>query len=301
MKTLLMLTLLGALSVGCTPPGPQERAGQELARVAHKLAPLHAVLGPPEPGDWLASHDEEGQTFLQYLQSDPVTATSERGKLYVQPLGEFTASQRRIVDLTAEFLGLYFQLPIAILDPLPSSLIPETARRIHPEWGVAQILSTYVLHDVMGPRLPEDAVAAIALTSADLWPGKGWNFVFGQASLRSRVGVWSIFRNGNPEESDAAFRLCLLRTLKTATHETGHMLSIKHCIAYECNMCGSNSRKESDRRPIAVCPECVPKIWWACDADPVGRYEALRSFCETQGLVAEAEFYRRSIVALSRK
>ena len=27
-------------------------------------------------------------------------------------------------------------------------------------------------------------VAVLALTTSDLWPGEGWNFVFGQASLR---------------------------------------------------------------------------------------------------------------------
>ncbi len=90
----------------------------------------------------------------------------------------------------------------------------------------------------------------IALTTSDLWPGKGWNFVFGQARLRERVGVWSLYRNGDPDESEGAFRLCLLRTIKTATHETGHMFSLRHCTKYECNMCESNNSEESDRSPM---------------------------------------------------
>ena len=119
------------------------------------------------------------------------------------------------------------------------------------------------------------------------------------ASLRERVGVWSIFRNGDPDAGDAAYRLCLLRTLKTAAHETGHMLSMRHCTAYECNMCGSNHRGESDRRPIACCPECVAKICWACDADPIARYRRLAAWCRAQGLADEARVYTRFADALS--
>ena len=133
-------------------------------------------------------------------------------------------------------------------------MIPAAARREHPTWHVKQILSTYVLDEVLRPRLPADACAYIALTTSDLWPGEGWNFVFGQASLSERVGVWSIARNGDPHGGDAAFRLCLLRTLKTASHETGHMFSMQHCTLYECNMCGSNHQRGSGPPPLVALP-----------------------------------------------
>jgi len=178
------------------------------------------------------------------------------------------------------------------MDAVPLSAIPARARRVHPAWGDRQVLTTYVLYDVLLPELPSDAAACIALTASDLWPGPGWNFVFGQASLRERVGVWSIYRNGDPDESEEAFRLCLLRTLKTATHETGHMFSMLHCTLYECNMCGSNHREESDRRPITLCPECVAKVAWATGADLPERYRSLEEFARANGLAEEAEAYR---------
>jgi len=282
---------------GCSSSeaGPRLR---EIREAMEQIGPLHTKLGKPKPGDWLDRHDEPGQTFRQYVACDPVRPTVARRTIYVQPLGDFSKTQRRIVTLTAEFMGLYFHLPVKVKEDLPLSLIPEKARRVHPSWGDKQILSTYVLDDVLKPRLPTDAVAYIAFTTSDLWPGRGWNFVFGQASLRDRVGVWSIYRNGDPDESPAAFRLCLLRTMKTATHETGHMFSMQHCTAYECNLCGSNHREESDRRPIACCPECVAKLWWVTGADPVARYRKLMAFCEKQGLEDEAAFYRKSVEAL---
>ena len=117
-----------------------------------------------------------------------------------------------------------------------------------------------MLDQVLRPRLPADASTYLALTTSDLWPGEGWNFVFGQASLNQRVGVWSIARNGDPHGDEHGLPLCLLRTLKTASHETGHMFSMPHCTLYECNMCGSNHRQEADRRPLWLCPCCLAKL-----------------------------------------
>lgn len=278
---------------------PQQNRRDLATATIPQLQPLHEVLGPPRAGDWLVSHKEDGQTFEQYLAIKPVTPTGERRIIYVQPLGEFTKDQRAIVDLSAEYLALYFNRPVRVLRDLPPSAVPSDARRTHPQWGMKQILSTYVLDRVLKPRLPDDAAAYIAFTATDLWPGDGWNFVFGQASLRERVGVWSINRNGDPTESDEAFAVCLRRTLKTATHETGHMFSIKHCTAYECNMCGSNNREESDRHPLYLCPQCHAKICWATGADPVRRYEGLAEFCKKHQLHPEREYFERAAAILS--
>ncbi|MBT4868040.1 MAG: hypothetical protein HON53_23300 [Planctomycetaceae bacterium] len=265
-----------------------------------KLRPLHQKLGKPKRGDWLDQHEEVGQTFRQYLQARPVTPIGQRTVIYVQPLGEFTKQQRQIVELSAEYLGIYMNRKVKILRDLPLSIIPQNARRIHPEWKVRQILSTYVLNGILKPRLPSDAAAYIAFTAIDLWPGRGWNFVFGQASLRNRVGVWSINRNGDPSKDDASFRLCLRRTLKTATHETGHMFSMPHCTAYECNMCGSNHREESDRHPLHLCPECHAKVIWATAAAPVARYQRLATFCQQHGLKDEQAYFKKAVAALSK-
>ncbi len=288
----VVTALLGASCSAGDDRLPAIRAAME------RLRPLATKMGKPRPGDWLAHHKESGQTFEEYLASEPTGPTKERRTIYVQPLGDFTKPQRRIITLTADFMGRYFALPVKVQGDLPLSLIPDRARRVHPSWGVKQILTSYVRDDVLKPRLPKDAVAYIAFTASDLWPGEGWNFVFGEASLSERVGVWSIFRNGDPEkEAD----LCLLRTIKTATHETGHMFGMYHCTAYECNMCGSNSRPESDRRPLACCPECVAKLWWITGAEPVPRYRTLAEFCKEHGRKPEQDFYEKAIKAVEAR
>ena len=290
--------------VACLLPrtaGGQQTESARMSRLRaaiERLRPLHEPLGEPLPGDWLFRFDEPGQTFDEYRRCDPVVPHAGRAVIYVQPMGEFTEKQNDIITLTTEYMRAFFSVPVRVTKGLPLSLVPGNARR-RPACGEVQILTRYVLKRVLEPRLPSDAAAYIGFTASDLWPGKGWSYVFGQAWLRGRVGVWSLHRFGDPHESEEGFRLCLRRTMKLATHETGHMLSMRHCIRYECNMCGCNDLEESDRHPLWLCPECMAKVCWATRADPVERYRRLSDMCRSYGFEAEAAFFEKSIEVLT--
>ena len=159
----------------------------------------------PEPGDWLYRRYEPGETFAEYVNSNSLLPDEHRRVIYIQPLGGFSAAQRRIIGLAAEFIGIFYNLSVKVNEDMPLSAIPEPARRRHPQWGIPQILTSYILERLLVPTLPSDAAAYLCFTSSDLWPGEGWNFVFGQASLEERVGVWSIYHNGDPDKSDEDF------------------------------------------------------------------------------------------------
>ena len=122
------------------------------------------------------------------------------------------------------------------------------------------------------------------------------NYVFGQASLENRVGVWSLARL----DENAAYDKILRRTLKIAVHETGHMFSMRHCTKYECVMSGTNQLAETDRRPIDACPECMAKICWLSETIPAERYTRLAEFCRKNGLLSEAEEFSRKAAAVNR-
>jgi archaemetzincin len=280
----------------------QKRKRQQISKlhaVARKLRPLHQPMGQIEPGDWLASHPELGQSFRQYLNSRPIRVTNDRKVLYVLPLGDFNEHEKKILDLSTQYLGLYFDCKVEQMDSISiDEVIPPEARRIHPTWGVKQIKSIYILEEVLPPRVPPDGVALICFTTSDLYPDEKWNFVFGQAMLQGRVGVWSMNRHGDAEKE---YDRCLRRTLKVATHETGHMFSMNHCIAYECNMCGTNSLEESDRRPLYPCAECEAKISFATNSETVRRLKKLREFCEQHKLKDESQYYSKAIELLEKK
>ncbi|MDP2877495.1 MAG: hypothetical protein Q8O00_15010, partial [Holophaga sp.] len=159
----------------------------QLNEVIKRLRPLHAKLAPPKDGDWLKAHPEQGQTFREYQKCDPVRPTTKRRTIYVQPIGTFTPEQQQILNLTVEFIGVYLCLPVVMQEPLPPTAIPAKARRSVLGSAAPQILSTYILDEVLLPSLPQDAASRIALTANDLWPGNGWNYVFGQASTGDRV------------------------------------------------------------------------------------------------------------------
>jgi archaemetzincin len=131
---------------------------------------------------------------------------------------------------------------------------------------------------------------------ADLWPGKGWNFVFGEANLRQRTGVWSVYHDGDPETD---FRLCLRRTLSTASHETGHILGLAHCTAHLCLMNGSNRRGERDARPLYLCPVCLRKLCWNLGVEPVAYLPNLKAFWRHNGLDPESRWYEKAVAALA--
>ena len=271
---------------------------QQLQRTIKLLLPLHREKRLPKAGEWLAEHNEPGQTFQQWLDSAPTIPTPQRHALLVQPLGKFNPVQRRIVKHTAAYLGHFFGLQTQILEDLPLSVVRRKSRRRHPQTGKPQIHSGAVL-DVLRRRLPRRAAAYIAFTVHDLWPGDGWNYVFGQASLDHRVGVWSLHRFGDPSASKEAFKQVLLRTLKLAVHETGHMFSIEHCTAHECVMGGSNSLDETDRQPVWLGPQCMAKVVWAAKLDARERYHKLASFMTHHGFAEQARFFQASIASLA--
>ena len=307
-----VLALAGCPSSPSSPlPGPEPGAAptsaspsqaSSLARaraVRDALKPLQRPLPPRRKGDWLERTRELGQSFEEWLEAEPTLARGKRRVLYVQPIGPFSPQQRKLVNLCRDYLARCYGLQTRLLEPLGLEHVPAKARRVHPSWKVKQLLSTYLLDSLLAPRLPADAAALIGFTAVDLYPEPSWNFVFGQASLRQRVGVWSLYRHGDPAGGAEAFRTCLRRTLQTAVHETGHMFSIQHCTAYACVLGGSNSLSESDRQPLWLCAEDTAKVLVATGADPQQRVRTLEAFCREQGLSAAADHQAEALKRLA--
>lgn len=251
----------------------------------------------PGPSDWLANHLEAGQTFEQFQQSRPDRPDARRKKVYLQPLGDFGESNAPSLDQLQRFTSAFFMMDVRVLAPLGLVQAQIISRRN--AWsGQTQLLTSDILN-LLRRRLPEDAFALVGITMIDLYPDPSWNFVFGQASLRDRVGVYS-FARYDPrfygEAPPADWRkLMLRRSSKVLAHETGHLFGIQHCIWYRCLMNGSNHLGEADARPLHLCPVDLRKLEWSIGFDVVERYRRLRDFHHQAGFEDEAQWLETRI------
>ncbi len=245
---------------------------------------LYTRLTDPLPGEWRAEHPESEQTVDAYKSASPAIPDSIRKYIYLVPLNAFDSVELSLMKITSEYLYAVFDLPVKIKTGISINDIPSNKKR------KGQLNSGYILHDLLVKNLPDDAVGMMAITSSDLYPDDDWNFVFGEANIKERVGVSSFHRYGDPSESDSAFNLCLRRLMGTTSHEFLHMLSMKHCKIFSCVLNGSNSLQESDKKPLIICPQCLEKLNFALNENSSDYFRRLMLFYNKYGFSKEAEF-----------
>jgi archaemetzincin len=168
-----------------------------------------------------------------------------------------------------QFAKAFFSINVVALPPLEIRFEHIRSRR-NPSGGQTQLLTGDIL-ELLRNHLPDDAFAVLGITMTDLYPNPNWNFVFGQASLRDRVGVYSFSRYTpafyGSKPAPGVHRLVLRRSGKVLAHEVCHMFGIEHCICHRCLMNGSNHLGESDARPLYLCPVDLRKLQWSIGFD----------------------------------
>ena len=66
------------------------------------------------------------------------------------------------------------------------------------------------------------------------------------------------------------------------------MFGLMHCIYFKCVLNGSNHLKESDLRPMHLCPVCLRKLQYSIGFDVIARYRDLYHFYKKTGFDDEA-------------
>jgi archaemetzincin len=296
----IFLTLLATLAMDFKSPTASERL-KAIGTTEGLPENLKKALEPggdfepipiPKPGDWLAVHAESGQSFDDFVKGKPNKPDKTRNKIYLQPLGNFPKGQIPFLDKLREYAAIYFSMEVEVLPCLNLSDGDPTTR-INPYTKNRQILTTDVLA-ILKKNIPSDAFCVLAITMEDLYPDPSWNFVFGQASLGERVGVYSFARYdpafyGEKRGKDYE-KVLLKRSCKVLVHETAHMFGLQHCIYFRCVLNGSNHLKESDSRPIHLCPVCLRKLQYSIGFDVVERYAKLFHFYKKVGFDNEAQW-----------
>lgn len=276
------------------PALSSEEVASRIKRELEVIQPLDTLLGEPSRGSWRAygkNNGEANQTYDSFAQFE-----QQQQPLNVQRIGDFSQADLKIIAITCDFLSIIHGVSIRLQDKTISmdqlkeiylshvdnwysrfadssedkeryldgkrreckDRFPSTIRRQYDASlalsGLLSLKETFKTNEDSNPQI-------IAFTNVDLY-ADDLNFVFGQAYLGQLqgVGIWSNARFGNPTESPKAFERCLLRMMKIANHEFGHMRNLPHCTDYECNIGGYMSLKEVDERPLLLCAQDSAKI-----------------------------------------
>ena len=285
-----------------TLPGKPDRIEaigpvQDLPAVVRELLDPSSfeAISAPGPRDWLLAHPESGQSYAKFIRSRPNFPDKTHRTIYFQPLDVFPADAPALNTLQA-FAEAFFGMRVRVLPvmELPANKI---TNRVNPETGKPQVLTADLLR-LLAQHLPGDAYCLLGLTLRDLYPDPTWNFVFGEASLKERVGVYSFVRydprfygSGAPQRAE----LMLRRSCKVLAHETGHMFGIEHCIYFRCVMNGSNHMEETDASPMHLCPVDLRKLYASVHCDLVERYAHLLSFYRSVRFADEAMWTEKQL------
>lgn len=255
------------------------------------------VIDPAGPSDWLAVHEEPGQSYDQFIAERFNRPDGVRRRIYVRQIGPFSDKQRRRVRRAMEFAAAYFQMEVGEQKAMILEPTSVTTRR-NRFTGKRQVKTGDVIEILKG-QLPSDAYCVLGVTMEDLYPGDEWNFVFGWAMFRGRVGVHSFVRYdpafwGDDRGNDYE-QLMLRRGCKVVVHEIGHMFGLGHCVYFKCLMNGFNHLAECDQRPMRLCPVCLRKLHHSIGFDVPERYEELAVFYEQAGFADEDSWVRRRL------
>ncbi|MGC6466069.1 MAG: archaemetzincin [Akkermansiaceae bacterium] len=300
-KWILLIPVVLLPGLAAFKPPSKEAREKAIGPTAYLSTKMRRAVTPgdefkpiPKPGfgDWLSSHPEPGQTFPQFVASNPNKPGAQGRKfIYLQPIGAFPDSAPKLTTLKSYLEAYFHPMQVKMAPAFDALTNPGIKRR--GEKNRLQ-LNCVDLLDTLQRRVPRDAYVVMGVTMTDLYPSPDWNFVFGMARIKNRVGVFSFARYGDDPT------LSLKRTMKVISHETGHAFGIRHCIHFHCLMNGSNSMQETDRAPLHACPVCLRKLHWGLKFDPAVRYQKLSKFLEEHEMKEEALWFKKRAVMINR-
>jgi archaemetzincin len=274
-RTFLVLAACAAMALGLsflqsTSAAPLQEDAEGFTR-----------LGPPKSGEWRDLFKEPAQSYGKYIGGGVNRKSEKRTTFYIQPLGDAGKTYKEMLEKMRLYAEAFFGVTAKLLEPIP--LFEDALDKKRSQYD-----STMIIH-LLADRIPDDALVVIGITEKDLY-SEGLNFVFGEASLNRRCGVYSLVRYQTKDDA-----LLTRRGLKLLAHESGHILSIEHCVTYHCVMQGANSLREDDSHPMHLCPIDLQKVLWNTGTTRDDRYRKLQGLYEKWGLKPEAAWVSKRL------
>eukprot|EP00475_Leptophrys_vorax_P019228 TRINITY_DN2625_c0_g1_i1.p1 TRINITY_DN2625_c0_g1~~TRINITY_DN2625_c0_g1_i1.p1 ORF type:complete len:292 (-),score=79.67 TRINITY_DN2625_c0_g1_i1:55-930(-) len=141
------------------------------------------------------------------------------------------------------------------------------------------------------PSGPNEAM--FALSAFDLFEKLEENgFTLGGFNRKSNTSVVSLLRFHRSSSESGCFKdfeaggmadpVWIDNCLKTVSHESLHLLSLRHCALYDCLMNGFANLQEFGTRSNQLCPVCLHKVAICVpDFSPERHYASQRKLYET--------------------
>lgn len=167
-----------------------------------------------------------------------------------------------IVPLGQVPKGLLLQMAEALRDRLGCQVTIRDALPLEGEWFQerrSQYMGTELLRALENVSR-QDHEYVLGFADVDCY-ASGLNFIFGQASTRSRAAFVALPRlrpsfYGQHEDQEVFFE----RVFKETLHELGHTWGLGHCDSPRCVMRFSNTLADTDAKSAAFCESCQRQL-----------------------------------------
>lgn len=255
-------------------------------------------LPPSAPTGWRARFDEPGQTFVDYLATQP-RRPAQSDALYLLPLGEMGTAFVVDHDYTyvvrtpapeaiAELASTFFGVPTKVLDQVALESLVESQRVVS---GHEQFRAQDVLRATRRLR-PKNAYSMAAMVVRDVYFDEAQSYGFGFGQHRDGQAVVSFARldpvvSGHARPDDI-LEILPGRAFKLVVHELGHTFGFEHCTEHRCVMNGFADLDELDATPLHLGPQCLRKLLFATRVEPLERYRRLAALYASLGLEERA-------------
>lgn len=227
-------------------------------------------------------------SLLEYIKSNPNRPDSTRNVIYIIPFGNMKSSVEEIVKNEAEYLKVFFQLEVKILNrisydsiqkikSIKTRLVPHSDYQHYSkikgdiESFREQIEATSFMENYLIPNKPDDAIAFLGITEHDIYNPK-YNYLFGASKLNDGVGVVSVFRLISYNQSTK------FNIRKVTSKQIANMFSIKNVKDYECLLNFHNSKEELESGSFYISPRALEKLKYNIGFDYNKRFKDLHDF-----------------------
>lgn len=192
-------------------------------------------------------HDEVKQTLGAFETSDAHKLNIPRNRLNILVLDNgISAQEQKFLQIIADYLATLNGIEVNVI--INTDALTSENKRGKQYDARANLIQ-------LATNLPKNEFV-IGFTSHDLYPsGEKVNFIFGVGIWQLAAGLFSVHRCRAWDD-----KITLVRLMKLASHEFGHMRGLEHCTEYSCCMQGVSSVDETDAGPLTFCAEDMAKL-----------------------------------------